>query len=350
MTFSQTIIRWYHKNKRDLPWRHTNDPYKIWISEIILQQTRVAQGLPYYNRFIEQFPRIQILANAKEELVIKTWQGLGYYSRARNLHSTAIFISKTLKGKFPDSFEEIKSLKGIGDYTAAAIASFAFNKVYPVVDGNVFRVLSRYFGSHTPIDSMQGKKEFLAIAEKLIDKKTPGIFNQAIMEFGAMQCLPQNPLCNNCPLKKSCKALIRNQVNELPVKSHKTKTKNRYFNYFVIIQKGKLLIRKRTGKDIWENLYDFPLIETSKKASLKAVAKTALIKNTSQITSSASYRHVLSHQIIHAEFWILSGETTPVSFLNMPNHYFVSSTQLKKYPFPRLLEQYLNKNKNELFL
>jgi A/G-specific adenine glycosylase len=228
MNFSKTIIRWYNKNKRDLPWRHTKDPYKIWLSEIILQQTRVQQGLPYYETFVKKFPTVHHLAKANEDVVMKTWQGLGYYSRARNLHYSAKFISKNLKGKFPNNFEEIKKLKGIGDYTAGAIASFAFNKPYPVVDGNVFRVLSRYFGIKTPIDSAKGKNEFVEKATLLLDKKNPGTFNQAIMEFGAMKCVPQNPDCGKCPLKNGCEALANDTVSALPFKSKKNKIRTRY--------------------------------------------------------------------------------------------------------------------------
>ena len=217
-----------------MPWRKTSDPYKIWLSEIILQQTRVAQGLPYYETFAKKFPTVHHLAKENEKVVMKTWQGLGYYSRARNLHYTAKFISKNLKGKFPNEFEEIKKLKGIGDYTASALASFAFNKPHAVVDGNVFRVLSRVFGIKTPIDSSKGKKIFTEKAKSLLDKKNPGTFNQAIMEFGALQCVPQNPDCNNCPLKKNCKAFEKNLVEVLPIKSKKIKTRNRYFNYLIV--------------------------------------------------------------------------------------------------------------------
>lgn len=333
MDFSKIIIRWYHKNKRDLPWRHTSDPYKIWLSEIILQQTRVQQGLPYYKVFTSKFPTVHDLAGAKEDVVMKAWQGLGYYSRARNLHYTARHISTALRGKFPNEYEAIKGLKGIGEYTAAAIASFAFNKPHAVVDGNVFRVLSRYFGIHTPIDSTEGKREFTRIAEKLLDKKDPGTFNQAIMEFGALQCVPQNPDCAKCPLKKRCKALAKNEVDQLPVKSQKTKVRTRYFNYFVLRNKGKLLIRKRTGKDIWKNLYDLPLLETKQE-----------IKKMRGTKAAGSYKHVLSHQLIFARFWNVKSVTPQLKKIlaeksNISS--YIADNQLNRFAFPRLIQRYL---------
>ena len=329
VNFSQTIIRWYYKNKRDLPWRHTKDPYKIWLSEIILQQTRVQQGLPYYETFVKKFPTVHDLAKAEEDLVMKTWQGLGYYSRARNLHYTAKFISTKLKGKFPDEYEGIKNLKGIGDYTAAAIASFAFNKPHPVVDGNVFRVLARYCGIKTPIDSTEGKKEFTRKAELFLDKKDPGTFNQAIMEFGARQCVPQNPDCGKCPLNKGCKAFAVDQVENLPVKSKKIKVRTRYFNYLVIRKNGKLLIRKRTEKDIWKNLYDFPLIETNKE--LKSLRNALAVSKT--------FKHILSHQTIYARFWEVKNLEKSNQY-DSPNYTYVNDNQLNKYAFPKLIELY----------
>ncbi len=324
MDFSQTVIRWYNKNKRDLPWRHTKDPYKIWLSEIIMQQTRVRQGLPYYNTFAQKFPTVHALAKAKEDVVMKTWQGLGYYSRARNLHHTAKFISKDLNGKFPNEFEEIKKLKGIGEYTASAIASFAFDKPHAVVDGNVFRVLSRYLGIKIPIDSTEGKKVFTQKANLLLDKKDPGTFNQAIMEFGALQCVPQNPDCGICPLKKTCKAFAKDLVAKLPVKSQKTKVRTRYFNYFVVRKNNKTLIRKRTENDIWKNMYDFPLLETKKE--MKKLNATRVL------SVSKSFKHVLSHQIIFARFWEVEGGNHKGTYIH--------DNQLNRYAFPRLIELY----------
>ena len=232
--FSQKIIFWYEHNKRDLPWRNTRDPYLIWLSEIILQQTRVDQGMSYYLKFVGEFPTVKQLAKADNEKVMKLWQGLGYYSRARNLHTTAKIILLEHKGVFPKEFETILALKGVGEYTAAAIASFAYNKPYAVVDGNVYRVLSRVFDISTPIDSTQGKKEFNHLAGELLDKNKPAIYNQAIMEFGAMQCKPINPYCAVCPLNTMCLAYSKKLVAELPVKSKKTKVRDRYFNYIVL--------------------------------------------------------------------------------------------------------------------
>ena len=343
MGFSHSIIKWYKKNKRDLPWRHTRDAYKIWLSEIILQQTRVSQGLPYYKTFAQKFPTVHHLAKAKEDVVMKTWQGLGYYSRARNLHLTAKFISRELSGKFPNEFDEIKKLKGIGDYTAGAIASFAFNKPHPVVDGNVFRVLSRVFGIKTPIDSTEGKKEFTEKAKSLLDKKNPGTFNQAIMEFGALQCVPQNPNCKICPLKKNCKAFAKNLVDVLPVKSKKTKIRTRYFNYMVFRQNGKILIRKRMEKDIWKNLHDFPMIETNKDVSEKEMAKLTSDKNISFKTVSHSFKHILSHQLIFAKFWeIDSGKYKEESNLT-----YIAENHVNKVAFPRLIERYFNEKSTD---
>ncbi|MGZ4118512.1 MAG: A/G-specific adenine glycosylase, partial [Bacteroidia bacterium] len=263
--FSGKIISWYNKNKRDLPWRNTKDAYLIWLSEIILQQTRVEQGMAYYLKFASNFPTIKHLAKADNDKVMKLWQGLGYYSRARNLHTTAQIVADKYKGKFPDTYEDILSLKGIGDYTAAAIASFAFNKARAVVDGNVYRVLSRVFGIETPIDSSKGKKEFYALANELIDKKNPALFNQAIMELGAIQCKPVNPDCSVCPLNNMCFAFAKKRIADFPVKEKKTKVRDRYFNYIVLNYKGKTAINKRGAKDIWHNLHDFPLIETAKE-------------------------------------------------------------------------------------
>jgi A/G-specific adenine glycosylase len=341
MTFSHTIIRWYNKNKRNLPWRHTKDPYKIWLSEIILQQTRVQQGLPYYETFVLKFPTIHHLAKAKEDVVMKTWQGLGYYSRARNLHHSAKFISKDLKGKFPEEYDEIKKLKGIGDYTASAIASFAFNKPHAVVDGNVFRVLSRYFGIKTPIDSLEGKRAFTRKAELLIDKKDPSTFNQAIMEFGAMQCVPQNPDCGRCPLRNSCMALEMKMVSVLPVKSKKIKIRTRYFNYFIIRKNGTILMKKRTEKDIWKNLYDFPMIETEKELSRASLLKMIERKGNSIQAAYISTKHILSHQIIFAKFWQYSGKIPKKITKNGDNYIYLIDNQLNKYAFPRLIEKYV---------
>ena len=265
MKFSKVLIRWYLENKRDLPWRKTDNPYLIWLSEIMLQQTRVAQGTPYFLSFTTNFPTVFDLANANEEQILKLWQGLGYYSRARNLHKTAQFVAKELSGKFPDNYNDLLKLKGVGEYTAAAIASFSFNEVVPVVDGNVFRVLSRYFDVETDIASASAKKEFAALAFELIPKDNPALFNQAIMEFGALQCVPKSPNCSVCIFNSSCAALQKKKVDKLPVKSKKLKVRNRFFNYLVASDENEnTIIQKRTAKGIWHNLYEFPLIETEK--------------------------------------------------------------------------------------
>jgi len=262
--FSAIIIDWYQDNHRKLHWRETVDPYKIWLSEVILQQTRVAQGLPYYERFIISFPTVFDLAVAPSQKVLRLWQGLGYYSRARNLHRCAKQVVEKFNGHFPNSFNELTKLPGVGDYTAAAIASIAFREPVAVVDGNVYRVLARVFGIEKDIASGEGKKYFFSLANKLIDKTRPDLFNQALMEFGALHCLPKNPKCGECIFSKSCNANQRNLQAVLPVKSKKLKIKTRYFYYFILINKNKVLLKRRTEKDIWQGLNDFYLIETTR--------------------------------------------------------------------------------------
>jgi len=346
MQFSSTLISWFNQNKRDLPWRNTKNPYLIWLSEIILQQTRVDQGTEYYHKFAKQFPTIKKLAASSEEEILKNWQGLGYYSRARNMHFSARLISEKHNGIFPDTYSDIRALKGVGDYTAAAIASFAFDQCYPVVDGNVYRFLSRYFGIKTPIDSSEGKKEFLQTAETLIDKKRPGLFNQAIMEFGALQCVPKNPSCDLCPFKLSCSALENNKVSELPVKEKKVKVKDRYFNYLVIKNKGKVLMRQRAEKDIWKGLYEFPMIETKKEIELEELLlepglKTYLPDDKFLIKGfSLMYKHILTHQRLFARFIEIESASILVESKSLKK---VNKTELEKLAVPRLIEKYLNK-------
>ena len=263
--FSKKLVEWYNDHHRTLPWRNTQDAYKIWLSEIILQQTRVAQGLPYYKKFILHYPNINSLAEAKEKEVLRLWQGLGYYTRARNLVKCAREVVKNYAGKFPGTFQELKKLPGIGDYTAAAIASFAFEEPVAVVDGNVYRVLSRIFGIDKNIASTEGKKFFFALANELIPVDQPGTYNQSVMEFGALHCLPLNPNCDDCIFKKNCVALKQEKIDILPVKIRRQKKTNRYFNYFLIRIGDKILMNERTGKDIWKGLLDFPLLETKRK-------------------------------------------------------------------------------------
>ncbi|MBO0330657.1 A/G-specific adenine glycosylase [[Muricauda] lutisoli] len=312
MNFAPKILNWYHEHQRKLPWRETRDPYKVWLSEIILQQTRVAQGMPYYLRFVEAFPTVYDLADAPEEQVLKLWQGLGYYSRARNLHATAKMVVEDFNGKFPKTYKELKTLKGVGDYTASAIASFCFDVPEPVVDGNVYRVLSRYFGVDTPINSTQGIKYFKELAREVMDPANIRDYNQGIMEFGAVQCAPKKPYCLLCPLQESCVALQENKVDRLPVKLNKTKVRNRYFNYIVLLDDdGNTVLEQRTGKGIWRNLYQFPLIESEKKLQVEELGHLIQKKDVVPKTESMSLYnnepivHKLSHQHLHTQFWIL---------------------------------------------
>lgn len=341
MNFSKNIIDWYSINKRNLPWRNTKNPYYIWLSEIILQQTQVKQGLPYYHAFTSTFPTVFDLANADEQTVLKLWQGLGYYSRARNLHTAAKYIVNELNGEFPKTYSEIIKLKGVGDYTASAIASIAFNEVTAVVDGNVYRVFSRFFGIDTPINSTTGIKEFKTLASSLIDPKQPATFNQAIMEFGALHCKPKNPFCDSCPLQSGCVALQKNKIAELPVKLKKTKIKNRYFNYLVCIDSSKnTVIEKRKGKGIWQNLYQFPLVETDNSLSISEFEtlkeKTEILKNNIfdyNLYNEIDKIHKLSHQHLHTKFWVIEMDTLSATAIPI--------SELKTYPVPALIRDFI---------
>lgn len=340
--FASLLIRWNNsENSRQMPWKGEKDPYKVWLSEIILQQTRVDQGLNYYHAFIERFPTVQSLAAAPDTTVFKLWEGLGYYTRCRNLLHTARYISHELQGRFPSGYEDIKALKGIGPYTAAAISSFAFNLPHAVVDGNVFRVLSRVFGINAPIDSNEGKKYFTALANEVLDKNQPGIYNQAIMDFGAVVCKPVAPLCMKCIFNKHCYAFRHEAINELPVKSKKLKPRKRFFYYLVMTHEGKSAIRQRTGKDIWSQLYEFPLIETTEETGEKAVLKNweeqGLLKTRYEILSiSPSFKQQLTHQHITGKF-ILVKMLKP----DVANLVWVSRQEMKKYAFPRIINSYL---------
>jgi len=307
MSFSATIIDWYQKNKRDLPWRHTNDPYIIWLSEIILQQTRVEQGLPYFNRFLVSYPDVSTFAKAEEGTILRLWQGLGYYSRARNMHKAAQMVMEQHQGVFPSSYDQLLKLKGIGEYTAAAIASFAANEAKPVVDGNVFRVLARYFGIDEAINTPQGKKLFYQIAEEILNKDHPALHNQAIMEFGALQCKPQNPNCSVCPLYVNCYAQKTNKVNFLPVKIKSSRSRDRYFYYFIITGEDKIAMQKRDQKDIWENMYEFPMIELTQPIDIEQLKTSDTFidffgENVQLKLLSRPKKHLLSHQNIYATF------------------------------------------------
>ncbi|WP_345157145.1 A/G-specific adenine glycosylase [Flavobacterium ginsengisoli] len=343
MDFYNILIKWYLQNKRDLPWRKTVDPYQIWLSEIMLQQTRVAQGMPYFFSFTKEFPTVKDLADAPEEKILKLWQGLGYYSRARNLHKTAQYISNDLNGVFPDSYKELLKLKGVGEYTAAAIASFSYNESVPVVDGNVFRVLSRYFDIESDIALPATKKEFAALAQELMPKDNPAIFNQAIMEFGALQCVPKSPDCSVCVFNESCAALQKGKVNKLPVKSKKVKVTNRYFNYLILEDVlGNTLIQKRTAKGIWHNLYEFPLLETETIADFDLVSKKAKNEIFSDYTiisiedySESTVIHKLSHQHLHIQFWKIRVQD------KIENG--IDSQKLKTFPFPIVIYNFIEK-------
>ncbi|MEZ4858495.1 MAG: A/G-specific adenine glycosylase [Flavobacteriaceae bacterium] len=341
--FSKKLITWYLQNKRDLPWRETEDPYPIWLSEIILQQTRVAQGLPYFEKFVTHFPTVFDLAKASESDVLKLWQGLGYYSRARNLHTTAKYIAYECGGVFPNNYKQLRSLKGVGDYTASAIASICFNESTAVVDGNVYRVLSRVFGITLPINSTQGNIEFKKWAQKLIDPLQPGTYNQAIMEFGAKYCVPSQPNCSQCIFNEKCFAYAKKRVSELPIKHKKTKVKTKYFNFLVCISKeGKTLVEQRTEKGIWQNLYQFPLIETPQKMSLtqlkkredfKQFLKTVEVQNILKFNDKVIV-HKLSHKHLHTTFWIVEVETLSKNG--------ISISEIHKLPVPVLIENFIS--------
>jgi A/G-specific adenine glycosylase len=345
--FSKKIIDWYEQNKRILPWRTTKDPYKIWLSEIILQQTRIAQGLPYYQTFVKNFPTVKSLASAKPDKVLRLWQGLGYYSRARNLHACAKQIVKTLNGKFPSSFEELKKLPGIGDYTAAAIASISFREPVAVVDGNVFRVLARVFGIDKDIASSEGKKYFFKKANELIPTDTPDIFNQAVMEFGALHCTPQTPKCESCPFERSCIANAKDLQKLLPVKTPKLKIKKRYFNYVVINHHGKLLMRKRAAGDIWNGLYDFYLIETKRSIKPQVLLKQEEKMDNLVIEDvSMLYKHILSHQHLITRFIMCSVKSLEnlQPLFNKNSLKFYSISQVEKLPKPILVNRFLKES------
>ena len=344
MIFSKQLTDWYLHNKRNLPWRTTIDPYTIWLSEIILQQTRVDQGMSYYFRFIENFPTVFDLAAASEEQVLKLWQGLGYYSRARNLHFSAKYIVNELNGNFPSTYKALLKLKGVGDYTASAVASICFNEPTAVVDGNVYRVLARYFGIDTAINSSAGIKEFKHLAQQIIDEENPGTHNQAIMEFGALMCKPSNPNCTVCPLNNSCFALSKNSVKDFPVKEKKAKIKTRHFNYLVIHSSDhKTKIVQRVA-GIWKNLYEFPLIETINIIDVEELTEHKIFKElffnleiTVKLFNNDALVHKLTHQHIYTKFWVV---TTASS-----TNFELSWDDVKKYPVPALIDNFLNQYK-----
>lgn len=344
--FTPHLLQWHRTVSRPLPWKGIDDPYLIWLSEIILQQTRVEQGLPYYNRFKAAYPNIQDMAEASEDEIMKLWEGLGYYSRAKNMHFTAKYITYELNGIFPDTYPDILTLKGVGQYTAAAIASFAFGLPHAVVDGNVYRVLSRFFGIDTPIDTTTGKKLFADLAQRLLDTSNPGGYNQAIMDFGATHCTPKLPKCKQCPLSDNCIALQKDLVDKLPIKSKKIKKRARFFNYLILNYQGDTLLSKRAKKDIWQGLYEFPLIESTAlitaEEELKAHTNWAGLLDTTpfSITSiSKPFRQVLTHQKITAIFWEI--ELSENKFTLPESTFWTNRKELNNFAFPKIIDLYL---------
>ncbi len=348
MSFSRKILLWYSKNKRDLPWRSTKDPYKIWLSEIMLQQTRVAQGMPYYYKFVERFPSILDLAKASEEEILKMWQGLGYYSRARNLHATAKMIVQDYGGIFPSTYKELLKLKGVGDYTASAIASICFDEPRPVVDGNVFRVLARYFGVELAINSTEGTKYFKQLATEIMAVDDIRDYNQGIMEFGSIQCAPKNPDCAHCPMNDSCVAFQEQKVAMLPVKKGKTKVRKRFFNYLVLLTpKRKTILKQRRDKGIWRHLWEFPLFESDTIIDPQKVEvhiMDMIFKNGGfkiHKYNEAPIVHKLSHQHLYTTFWIIG--------TNKEFDDGIDLSELEKYPVPVLIADFMNTFKNLYF-
>lgn len=351
--FTRQLLSWNkQQNRRTMPWKGETDPYKIWLSEIILQQTRVEQGLAYYNRFITTFPTVQDLAAAPEQQVFKLWEGLGYYTRCKNLIATAVHIANDLQGQFPNTYEGILQLKGIGPYTAAAIASFAFNLPHAVLDGNVFRVLARFFGIDTPIDSTVGKKLFSSLAQSLLSIDTPALYNQALMDFGATVCKPMAPTCVACPLQSNCQALAQDKVKLLPVKSKSIVKTTRWFNYLVIEQAGKLYVRKRPAKDIWENLYEFVLLETDTLHSPQELFQTSAFKKIiaglshTVVQISSLYTQQLTHLTINGQFIRLTVNKP----LKLTGYEAISEKKIRELPFPKIIVHYLTDKKLTLNL
>jgi A/G-specific adenine glycosylase len=347
MIFSDELVKWYNENKRDLPWRHTTDAYVIWLSEVILQQTRVEQGLPYFYRFAEKYPTVTDFAAAEEDEVLRLWQGLGYYSRGRNMLKTARLVQDEYGGVFPNKYDELIKLKGIGEYTAAAIASFSANEARAVVDGNVYRVLSRYFGISEPINSTAGKKIFQTTASDFLSKKTPALHNQAIMEFGAMLCKPKNPVCGICPVRLGCYAFKYNATTTLPVKLKKLNIKQRFFNYFLFTDGDSILMNKRTEGDIWANMYDLPMIETPALLSVDEVkvipAGIEYFGPDFKISAVSDVKkHVLTHQHLYIRFVTLAGQPVKLN----PNWVFIKVENLSKLPLSKpifiFLDNFLN--------
>jgi A/G-specific adenine glycosylase len=342
--FLKILTLWYQQNKRELPWRISNDPYSVWVSEIILQQTRIDQGMNYYMQFINRFPDISSLANASEDEVLKIWQGLGYYSRARNMHYTARQIMNEYNSRFPESYKEIRKLKGIGDYTAAAIASISYGSENAVIDGNVYRVLARIFGIATPIDTSKGRKEISVLAHSLLDRQNPGQFNEALMDFGALQCIPRNPSCTQCPFMNKCFALKNKQVDYFPVKSKQVEQKKRHFNYLYISYEKYFFLEQRKGKDIWHNLYQFPLIETFEPVDEKTLISSPEFNNlfdglkVTVESSTPEITHLLTHQRLYIRFL----EIRLTESIKKFPWIMTNERELSKFPLPKPIDNYLS--------
>lgn len=333
------LLEWYNPDERNLPWKKTKDPYKIWLSEIILQQTRVEQGRPYYLKFISKYPSIKSFAEAPLSEILKLWEGLGYYSRARNMHAAAQQVMETHNGQFPSSYDELIKLKGIGSYSAAAISSFAIDACHPVLDGNVFRVLSRFFNIDTPIDTSEGKKLFYQLAMDCIDQAQPAKYNQAIMDFGALICKPKNPNCAICPLQLNCSAFFNKTISNLPKKSKKLTKKNRYFMYFVVQKNEKIAIQKREEKDIWRELNEFPMLEFD---SIDKLFENNFYKNNKNNIIELS--QVLTHQIINAFFIYV--DDLPQTNKSQKEIFWINSVEIRNFVFPKIICQFLDGNFN----
>lgn len=346
MSFQSEIVAWYLKNKRELPWRGTTDPYVIWLSEIILQQTRVEQGMPYFLKFLENFPTVNDFASASEERVLKLWQGLGYYSRGRNMLHTAKYVMEKYNGIFPTTFKELIKLKGVGDYTAAAISSFSSNEKKAVVDGNVYRVLSRYFGIEDPINSTVGQKKFADLASELIEDQQPSIYNQAIMEFGALHCKPKAPKCETCPVRLECIAFKEGKVDQLPVKLKNVKIRKRWFNYFVGITNDEILTKQRQSGDVWQQLYDFPLIESGSEITTTSTDFIEEVKkmfgNDVSVRLLDEKKHILTHQIIYVQFFAIDNYI--INFNQDTEIKSVRIDDFKQLPHPVIIGNFIEKH------
>ncbi len=344
--FIKNLIFWNKQfNKRNMPWKGEKDPYKIWLSEIILQQTRVEQGLAYFNKFVKKYPNVNLLALATDNDIFKMWEGLGYYSRCKNLIATARFIAFENAGIFPKKYSEILNLRGVGPYTAAAIASFAYNLPYAVVDGNVLRVLARFFGKNIPIDTLAGKKYFNELAQNLLDKEEPGIYNQAIMDFGATICKPQLPICSACILNKTCVSFKKNLVKDLPVKEKNLVKKHRFFYYIIAELNGKIYVKKRAEKDIWQNLWEFILIEQQEKVPMEdfitsTAFSTILGKNATIKNISPFYKQQLTHQTIEGCFVLVKLK----SGISNKDYTLISKSEMQELAFPRFITNYFERN------